>query len=81
MSRFQADLFAVVAAAIAGGLFGLGMWLGQNNPRVAHPTKLRVRPIFAWFDLWIGVFVDRPRHRVYIFPIPCFGIVIERVAS
>lgn len=37
---------------------------------------MKVRPIFAWFDLWIGVFIDRPRHRVYVFPIPCFGIVI-----
>lgn len=39
--------------------------------------KLRVRPIFAWYDLWIGVFIDRPKRRVYIFPVPCFGIVID----
>jgi len=41
-----------------------------------RPSK--VRPIFAWFDLWVGVFIDRPNRRVYIFPIPCFGIVVER---
>jgi hypothetical protein len=40
-------------------------------------TGWRVRPLFAWFDLWIGVFVDRPRRRVYILPIPMVGIVIE----
>lgn len=38
---------------------------------------MTIRPIFAWFDMWIGVFVDRPKRRVYIFPIPCFGIVIQ----
>lgn len=38
---------------------------------------MRGRVIFAWFDLWVGVFVDRPKRRVFIFPIPCDGIVID----
>jgi hypothetical protein len=38
---------------------------------------MKIRPIFAWYDLWIGVFVDRPKRRVYVFPVPCFGIVIQ----
>lgn len=38
---------------------------------------MRVRPIFAWYDLWIGLFIDRAKRRVYVFPIPCFGLVIE----
>ena len=38
---------------------------------------MSVRPIFAWFDLWIGVFVDWPKRRVYVFPVPCFGLVIQ----
>lgn len=36
-----------------------------------------VRLIFAWYDLWIGVFIDRPKRRVYVFPLPCIGFVIE----
>lgn len=40
--------------------------------------RLRVRLIFAWYDLWIGVFIDRPKQRVFIFPMPCVGLVIER---
>lgn len=39
--------------------------------------RLKVTPIFAWYDLWVGVFIDRPKQRVYIFPVPMFGIVIE----
>lgn len=37
----------------------------------------RVRFMFAWYDLWIGVFVDRKSDKIYIFPVPMFGIVIE----
>jgi len=39
---------------------------------------MRVRPIFAWYDIWVGIFIDRPKRRLYLFPIPCVGIVIER---
>lgn len=42
---------------------------------------MKVRFIFAWYDLWVGVFVDRPKRRVYIFPIPCFGVVITRARA
>lgn len=41
--------------------------------------SIRVRPLCAWYDAWIGVFIDRPKRRVYVFPVPCFGMVIERV--
>jgi hypothetical protein len=38
---------------------------------------MSVRPIFAWYDIWVGVFIDRPKCRIYVLPIPCFGIVID----
>lgn len=38
---------------------------------------MTIKPIFAWYDLWIGVFVDQAKRRVYIFPVPCFGVVIQ----
>lgn len=37
---------------------------------------MSVRLMFAWYDLWVGVFIDRPKRRVYIFPLPCVGLVI-----
>ena len=27
--------------------------------------------------LWVGAFIDRPKRRVYILPLPCMGIVVE----
>lgn len=38
---------------------------------------MRVRPIFAWYDLWIGAFWDAEKCRLYILPVPCIGIVIQ----
>ena len=34
---------------------------------------MKISLIFAWYDLWIGVFVDHLKHRIYI----CVGLVIE----
>jgi hypothetical protein len=38
---------------------------------------MRVRPIFAWYDCWVGLFWDRPKRRLYVFPVPMIGLVIE----
>lgn len=36
-----------------------------------------VRGIVRGYDAWVGVFVDRPGYRVFIFPIPCVGLEIR----
>lgn len=35
---------------------------------------MRVRLIFAWYDLWIGVFWDRGKRHLYVLPVPCVGL-------
>lgn len=42
---------------------------------------LRIWLIFRWYDLWIGVYIDRKNATVYIFPIPMFGIKIQYVRT
>jgi hypothetical protein len=39
---------------------------------------MSIRLIVAWYDCWIGWFYDQQKRRLYIFPVPCVGIVIER---
>ena len=36
-----------------------------------------VKPIWKWYDLWIGVFVDKPKRRVYVFLLPTIGVVFD----
>ena len=38
--------------------------------------KVRIRPIFAWYDFWIGVFFDRGNRRAYVFPLPMLGFKV-----
>jgi len=32
---------------------------------------------FAWYDMWIGVFIDTKKKIVYICPIPCVLIQLR----
>jgi hypothetical protein len=38
---------------------------------------MKIRMIFAWYDLWIGLFYDRKKHWLYLFLIPTIGIVFQ----
>ena len=38
---------------------------------------MTIRPIFAWYDIWIGAYWDRARRRLYLFPVPMLGVVLD----
>lgn len=38
---------------------------------------MKVKLIFAWYDLWIGFFWDTKKKWLYIFIIPTIGIVFQ----
>jgi len=38
---------------------------------------VKMRFIFAWYDMWIGLFWDSHKRRLYVLPVPCLGIVLE----
>lgn len=38
---------------------------------------MTIRPLFAWYDMWVGAFWDRKARALYLLPLPCIGIVIN----
>lgn len=42
---------------------------------------MRIKPLFAWYDLWVGIFWDRAKRRLYVLPIPMIGVVIDFAAG
>jgi hypothetical protein len=48
----------------------------KSNIKYTSDGK-KVKVIFAWYDLWVGIFYDQKKRYVYIFPIPMLGILIE----
>jgi len=38
---------------------------------------VKIRPIFRWYDLWVGLYIDRERRRGFLMVLPCLGFLIE----
>jgi len=38
---------------------------------------MKIYPIAAWYDMWIGAYWDRRRRRLYVLPVPCLGVVFD----
>ena len=41
------------------------------------PKRFRAGFLAAWYDLWIGAYVDRKNRRVYVMPVPCLGFWMD----
>ena len=38
----------------------------------------KIKPIFAWYDCWIGFYYDRAAKVLYLFAVPMLGLKISR---
>lgn len=38
---------------------------------------MTIKPVFAWYDCWIGIFWDSRKRKLYILPVPCIGVMVD----
>jgi hypothetical protein len=38
---------------------------------------MKIRPVLAWYDLWVGAYWDARKRRLYLLPVPCLGLVLD----
>lgn len=38
---------------------------------------MKLSLFFAWYDLWIGAYVDRAKRRVYVCPLPTIVLCFD----
>lgn len=38
---------------------------------------MKISLVIAWYDLWIGIFWDRNKRKLYVLPLPCIGFAVE----
>jgi hypothetical protein len=46
----------------------------MTGPAVRDRQHVHWRIFFAWYDIWVGVFIQRKKRRVYFLPLPFCGI-------
>lgn len=47
----------------------------MKDKLIFKTNNLRVS--FAWYDLWIGIFIDTDKGKIYVCPIPTILITIK----
>lgn len=67
----QTILFGVVTIIA----WELGKFTSRKMPK---PNIKGISFFWAWYDCWIGVYVDRSKRTVYICPLPCCVVKVER---
>jgi hypothetical protein len=33
---------------------------------------------FAWYDMWVGIYIDRRNRALYVCPLPCLVLKVTR---
>lgn len=49
----------------------------EPDPPSRDAARRRVRVKFAWYDLWIGAYIDRAKRVLYICPLPTLLVEVH----
>lgn len=39
--------------------------------------KIHINPFFRWYDIWIGLYIDKDSKTIYFCPLPMIGLKIK----
>lgn len=71
----------VISILLLGFFFAIARGIYQEFCSWANNENLKsvitFQFIFRWYDLWVGFYWDRKKKYLYIFPLPCFGIIAK----
>ena len=42
-----------------------------------YNLRIGIQFIFAWYRLWIGIYIDRKGQTIYLLPLPMMGLRIS----
>lgn len=45
--------------------------------QLAEAVMKRIGFVAAWYDLWIGMYWNAQKRRLYVLPVPCLGFYID----
>jgi hypothetical protein len=47
----------------------------ERDSEIAASPRVRLR--FAWYDLWVGAYIDRAKRVIYICPLPTLLVEVR----
>lgn len=66
-----------MSAVLTFAAFWLGVPFAFGVLAIALGKVRQWNWVLAWFDVWVGVYWDRRRRRLYVLPLPCCGYWLD----
>ena len=49
----------------------------MSDPQITKRVLPRFGLVAAWYDLWVGIYWNGDKRRLYVLPVPCLGFYLD----
>ena len=56
---------------------GCGICKTEQLENWRRAKRLYIKPFFRWYDLWVGLYIDKANKTIYVCPLPMIGLKIK----